>query len=282
MNSNSNQTPNGAKDVILFIILFIFALFMVLPLIWLASASLQGLSGLSKYPFNWIPEDFKFVNFYAIWTKGQLQYAFISSVITALLYLLIHLTVCTAAGYVFAKYKFRYKNFLFSIILVTMMIPQELTFFPVYDIVKRLHAINTYPGLILPIMISGFGVFFMRQFATYIPNELLECAKIDGSGNIRTFVRIAIPLMKPAISSLAILAFTYIWDEFAWARIAVSVPKMRTLPIVLATLANSSFHEVEQNELIAGGLLTVIPVIVLFLIFQKQFIESVAYSGIKG
>ena len=282
MSNNTSVDKRMLKHVFLFIVLLAFSLLMVLPLIWLLSASFQNLGGIFKYPFNWIPAEFEIGNYTSAWSKGQMGHAFLSSICASTIYMIFHLSLCTATGYVFAKYNFKFKNFLFSVILVTMMVPQELTFFPVYDIVKSLKAINTYHGLVLPLIYSGFGVFFMRQFALYIPNELLECSKIDGSGNVRTFLQISVPLMKPAIAALAILAFSYIWDEFAWARLAVSSTNMRTLPVVLAALANSSFHEIETNELLAGSVLAVLPVMLLFLIFQKHFIESVANAGIKG
>lgn len=275
-------TERSIKDYVFFVIMFIVVLIIILPLIWLFSASVQGLSGISRTPFDWIPHELVLKNYSNVWVQGKLGYAFISSVCASSLYIVFHLFLCTISGFLFAKYKFRYRNTIFIFVMITMMVPAEITYFPVYDIIKRLHAINTYPGLVLPSLMSGFGIFFMRQFATYIPNELLECAKIDGAGNLRSFFQIALPLLKSAVAALAILAFTYIWNEYIWSSLVINSDKMKTLPVTLAMLASSQFRLINYNEVIAGGVIALTPVLIVFLIFQRQFIESVTSSGIKG
>jgi ABC-type glycerol-3-phosphate transport system permease component len=279
---NKPTVKKNIKDYIYFALMFIVTIIVILPLIWLFSASVQGLSGLSKTPFDWVPHELLFRNFSHIWIEGKLGYAFLSSVCASSIYIVLHLFICTISGYVFAKYNFRFRNTIFTFILITMMVPPEITYFPVYGIMKSLHAINTYPGLVIPCMISGFGIFFMRQFAIYIPNELLECARIDGAGNLRTFFQIALPLLKSAVSALAILAFVYIWNEYAWSYLVINSDKMKTLPVTLAMMASQQFNPISYNEILAGGVIALLPVLVLFLIFQKQFIESVTNSGIKG
>ena len=270
------------KDYILFILMFIVALIIVLPLIWLFSASLQGLSGISRTPFRWIPSEFQFVNFVNVWKQGNLGNAFLSSVCASSLYIVFHLFFCTITGFIFAKYNFRFKNPLFLFIIITMMVPAEITYFPVYGIMRTLNLIDTFPGIVLPSLLSGFGIFFMRQFATYIPNELIESAKIDGAGNFRIFIQIAVPLLKAAIAALSILAFTYVWNDYAWPSLVINSDNMRTLPVTLASLSSSQFRLINYNEVIAGGVIALSPVLILFLFFQKQFIESVTSSGIKG
>ncbi|MGN1141154.1 MAG: carbohydrate ABC transporter permease [Oliverpabstia sp.] len=208
--------------------------------------------------------------------------AFFSSICISVLYIILHVCCCTLIGYVFAKFEFRYKNLLFMLVLLTMMIPQELTFFPVYGVTKKLGILNTYRGVVFPFFISGFGVFFMRQFSAYVPNEILEAAKIDGCGNLKAFIRIAVPLLKSAISALTILAFSFIWDEFAWSKLVLSSPDKLSIPIQLSSLALSSTSEVKISELLAASVIAMIPVIILFLIFQRHFIESITQSGVKG
>lgn len=258
------------------------AIVMIMPLIWLVSASFQTQGQIYKVPFNWIPKDFHLSNYIGAWTTGHMETAFFSSVCVSAIYIVCHICFCTIIGFVFAKYKFKGKNILFAMVLVTMMIPQELTYFPVYGVVKKLGLINHYFGVALPLMISGMGVFMMRQFSLYIPNEILEAAKIDGCGNFKSFVRVGVPLLKPGMASLTILAFSFIWDEFAWSRLILNTPDKMTIPIMLTNLISSSTNEVKITEMLAASVIAMLPVIILFVIFQKQFIESITQSGVKG
>lgn len=269
-------------DYLFFALMFLVALVIILPLVWMYSASLQGLAGITRTPFQWIPKEFEFKNYAVIWEQGKLGNAFLSSLCASSLYLAFHLFLCSITGYIFAKYQFRYKNIIFTFIMITMMVPTEITFFPVYGIIRSIGAVNTYLGLILPGLISGFGIFFMRQFATYIPDEMLESARMDGCGNLRTFFQVVLPLLKSGVAALAILAFTYIWNDYAWPSLVLNSDSMRTLPVSLAMMSSSSFRIVNYNEVVAGGVIALTPVLVVFLIFQRQFVESVTNSGIKG
>jgi ABC-type glycerol-3-phosphate transport system permease component len=274
------------SDYIKLAFMLIIALIMIFPLIWAFSASFQSISDIFKVPFNWIPEKVVWSNYTYAFTGSHriidLKTAYISSIIVSSGYIVMHLLFCTVSGFVFAKYSFRLKNLLLTLVVATMMIPQELTYIPVYGIMRKLHFIDTYQGAILPLMISGFGVFFMRQFATYIPTEMLEAARIDGAGNIRTFFAIVLPLLKPAVSALTILAFSFIWDEFAWSTLVLSSNEHLTIPIALVSLSKSSNMDIKPGELLATSMMAMIPVIVIYLLFQKQFITSVTSSGIKG
>lgn len=258
------------------------AIIMIMPLLWLFSASFQNMGQIFKVPFSWIPEQFNLSNYSAAWTEGNMRSALFSSVCVSIMYIVCHISFCTIIGFVFAKYKFRWKKLMFTLILLTMMLPQELSYFPVYGIVKKLGIVNEYIGVALPLMISGMGVFMMRQFSLYIPNELLEAAKIDGCGNFKSFIRIGVPLLKPGMSSLTILAFSFIWDEFAWSRLVLNTPNKMTIPIMLTNLVSSSNNDVELTTMLAASVIAMIPVITLYVIFQRQFMESIIQSGIKG
>lgn len=265
-----------------YIIISLITLVMILPLVWLLSASFQGPGDVYKIPFSWIPKEFVFENFTNAWKLAHIGTAFFSSVCVSVLYIILHLTCCTLLGYVFAKFEFKFKNFFFMIVLLTMMIPQELTFFPIYGITKNLGSLNRYAGVVFPFFISGFGVFFMRQFSAYIPKSILEAARIDGCTNVKTFIFVALPLLKSAISALTVLAFSFIWDEFAWSKLVLSSPEKLSLPIALSTLAMSSTSEVKISELLAASVIAMIPVVILYALFQKQFIASITQSGVKG
>lgn len=270
------------QKIILYIVLSLITLMMLLPLLWLFSASLQGPGQIYQIPFNWIPKEIHWENFPNAWRLGSLGTAFFSSVSVSAIYIVIHVCFCTLIGYVFAKYQFKFKNFLFLMILLTMMIPQELTFFPVYGVVKNMHLIDTYLGVVMPFAVSGVGIFMMRQFCAYVPNEILEAARIDGCGHVRSFVSVALPLLKPSISALTVLAFSFIWDEFAWSKLVLNSMEKMTLPVTLAKLSLSPINEVKISELLAASVLALLPVVILFAFFQRQFIESITQSGVKG
>lgn len=270
------------SKIIIYVLLSVVTLIMLLPLLWLLSASFQGPGEIYKIPFNWIPQNIHLENFASAWEMGYMSTAFFSSVCVSVLYLVIHVVWCSLLGYVFAKYHFRFKNALFMIILITMMIPQELTFFPIYTIARDLHLVNTYFGVVFPFCISGFGIFFMRQFCTYVPKELIEAARIDGCGHAKTFVRIALPILKPAISSLVVLAFSFMWDEFAWSKLILNTNEKLTIPVRLTMLALSPTNEIQISELLAASVIAMIPVVILFICFQKQFVESITQGAVKG
>lgn len=278
----SRKMHGRIKTILSYTGISLVALIMVLPLVWLLSASFQNQAQIYKVPFHWIPETFYFDNYVQAWSVGHMDTAFLSSVCVSAIYIVCHICFCTIIGFVFAKYKFKGKNILFLLVLVTMMIPQELTYFPVYGVVKNLKLINTYPGVALPLMISGMGVFMMRQFSMYIPNEILEAAKIDGCGNFKSFLRVGVPLLKPGMASLTVLAFSFIWDEFAWSRLVLNAPDKMTIPIMLTNLISSSTNEVKITVMLGASVIAMLPVVILFVIFQKQFIESITQSAVKG
>ena len=181
------------------------------------------------------------------------------------------------------KARFPLKKVLLFLILITMMIPQAITLFPNYLTIKNLSLIDTQAGIALPFLVSGFGVFLMMQFARSVPDEYLEAARMDGATDAWIFVRIAAPLMKPAIATLSILMFTYMWNEYTWSHLIVNSASVMTMPVVLANDGlNSTGNASYIPIMLAGTVLSFLPILAIFLIFQRQFIESVSQSGIKG
>lgn len=286
MKMRNNINANKLKNVMLFSALIIITTILFLPLLWLLSASLQGPGEIYKVPFNWIPHRFLFENYIRAWTIAKMGRPFFVSTVVASITIAAHLFLCTLSGYVLGKYRFKFKGIFVMLILATMMLPQELTYIPLYRLMASLNLIDNYIGISLPFFISGVGVFMMMKFSEYIPNELLEASKIDGCGNLKTFFSIGLPLMKPQITTLFILIFTFIWNEFAWARIAVISKEMQTLPIALTELSaftgDATSTQVFVTDLLAGSVISMAPIIIAFFVFQKYFIEGVTKSGIKG
>lgn len=273
-----------AGQVAAFLMMLLVTGLMLFPLVWLLSASFQGPGEIYLIPFHWLPEQFRFENYLVAWTEGGLANAVSSSVKVSIIYMVLHLVICSVTGYTFAKYEFRFKNLLFLLILGTMMIPQELTFLPLYNIVKRLQLVNSYFGVALPLCVSATGIFMMRQFARSIPNEILEAARMDGCTDLMLFLRVGLPLLREGMVALAILAFSYIWNEFTWSKVVLMSNEKSTLPLALTAMisniqTNNSFS---ISNVLASSVVAMIPVITVFVLFQKNFIESMSASGLKG
>ncbi len=186
----------------------------------------------------------------------------------------------TLTGYTFAKFNFRFKNIYFIFILSTMMIPWQLVIIPLYELLVKTKLINTYTGLIIPFTLSAFGIFLMRQFIMAIPDELIEAARVDGASEIRIFFKIIIPLSSPAIATLSIFTFLGVWDEFYWPLIAGTTERVKVLQVDLAGFVTS--QTISYHLQMAGAVISILPVLTLFLFLQKYIIKAFMLSGIKG
>ena len=270
------------KKSLIYLFIAIITVIYIFPTIWMISASFQGQGEIFKVPFNWIPLNPGLDNYIYSMEVGGILSAFKVSIIVSVLMIIVQVFLSTITGYVFCKYDFKFKNVIILIVLMTVMIPMEITFMPLFDIVRKLKLTNTYLGMFLPFLFSGFGIIYIMQFSRYIPDSMIEAAKIEGAGNIMTLIHVALPMLKSAVSGLIILAFTFIWSEFAWARVVVSKERMRPLSIVITQLSKGYDNYINYPALIAAGVLVMIPILLTFLFFQKNFVESVMNSGIKG
>ena len=282
MKSGNALAKRPLSQWILFFVLLIISVFLLSPILWLFSASLQDNAQIYMTDFAWIPKQFHLENFQHAWTEAKMNHAFINNTIVSAIMLLFHLFFCTLAGYVLGKYRFKYRSIIVALIMATMMIPQDITYFTVYSMMSKLKLINTHFGMAMPFFVSGVGVFFMMQFSQYVPTETIEAARIDGCGEWTIFLKIALPNMLSSISALSITAFTYIWNEYAWANICSSSDSTRTLSITLSMLSNDTTNKIQTVYILAGGVIAILPIILLFLLFSKNFIESVTRTGLKG
>jgi multiple sugar transport system permease protein len=276
-----------------FLLMFVFAVLLLVPLLWVVSASVQNEGGIFQNPFAWLPAAWLWSNYATVWngladqTSGAdipaLRDAFKSSLIVVALAVPLHVALNTYVGWVLAKYRFPLKAVLLFLILVTMMLPQAVTLFPNYVTVKTLGAIDSQWGIALPFLMSGFGVFLIMQFARGVPDEYLEAARLDGSSDLWIFVRIGVPLLKAAIATLTILMFTFIWNEYTWSHLVINSDNKTTLPLALVTMSQSSVGQaINIPAVLAGCVIAFLPILVVFLAFQRQFIAGVSQSGIKG
>jgi multiple sugar transport system permease protein len=281
------------KKSTLLIILIIVAIVMGAPFFWMVSSSLKPNSELFAWPPSLVPENPTLQHYSdALSTLGFSRY-FINSVIVSGLSVVINLFFCSLAGYAFARLSFPYKTVIFLILLSTMMVPIQVTLIPTFLIAKSFPLVggnnifgaggtgllNTYPGLLIPHIMNAFGVFIMRQFYLQFPKELSEAARIDGAGEIRIFTKIFLPLGKPAMAALAIFTFTQSWDDFLWPLVITSDNKMRTMQLGLEVF--KSRYTTNWGPLMAATTLSVIPVVIIFLLFQRYFTDTALTSGIK-
>jgi multiple sugar transport system permease protein len=263
-----------------YIILIGGAALFLMPVIYMLVSSLKDPSKIFIVPMQWIPNPFKPENYIQAMNLAPFKRYFFNSTVISLATMLLNVFFSTLAGYGFAKYQFRGRNFLFIAILSTMMIPFQAIMVPLYIIVRNFHWLNTYTGLVIPWAISAFGVFLMRQFILSIPNELLDAARIDGASETGIFWHVIIPLCKTPMVTLAIFTFLDQWNNLIWPLIIVSHTDMRTVSLGLTEF--QTLHGTAYQLLMAGATVATIPVLVLFIFLQRYFIRGVVLSGLKG
>ncbi len=220
-------------------------------------------------------------NYVNVFEEIPLSTYFMNSLIVAVITTFGQVVIASMAGYAFARLKFKYRDIIFLIILITMLIPPQVNIIPLFFLMRELHLIDTYQALILPGLFGGFGVFMMRQYFLGLPKDLEESARIDGCNIFETFFKIALPLAIPAVATLAIFTFVSTWNSFMWPLIVTNSEGMRTLPVGLA-IFKGSFREITLwGELLACSVICTIPVVGVFLLGKKYFINDILQGGVK-
>ncbi len=262
------------------IVLAVGAFVMILPFLYMISTSLKSTSEVFIVPLQWIPSELRWDNFSTALEEHAIGRYFVNSLVVGVSVTALNLLTCSLAGYSFAKFTYRGRDVLFGLVLATMMIPLASMIIPLYLVVRDLGWIDSYLGLIIPAGTSAFGIFLMRQHMLTIPNDLLEAARLDGSSEPRIFFEIVLPLSRTALSSLAIFIFMWNWDSFLWPLLVATKDEFRTLPLGVALFESS--YGTNYPQLMAVAFLAMIPVLVVFLLLQRNFIQALTMSGIKG
>ncbi len=252
----------------------------LLPFAWMLLGSFKTPGEVLQRPPTWWPHDFTLENFRTWLTELDFGQFFTNSVVVALVTVLGNILFCSMVGYALAKLDFPGKKVLFGLVMVTLMVPGIVTFIPLFVIVSKLGLVNTYAALILPFLTQPIGVFLMRQFMAAIPDPLLEAARIDGAGELRIFLRIVLPLCGPPIATLGILTFLSSWNNFLWPLVAAQSEKMYTLPVALS-LYSTGENATNYGLLLAGSVLIITPIILLFVFLQRHFVQGIATTGLK-
>lgn len=254
------------------------ALIMVFPFVWMLLTSFKTLPEI--FSLTWLPERPTLANYIEILTEYPFGRWFLNSVISATVTTLSVLVFCSLTGYTLAKLDFPGKGVVFLIILATMFVPTEMLVLPWYSWSVRFGWVDTYWGIMFPGMMSAFGVFLMRQFFQVVPKDLLDAARVDGLSEFGVFWRVALPLVKSSLAALAILSFLGNWNAFLWPLIVTSRADMFTLPVGVAMFSGEA--GLHWNLITAGATLSVFPVLIVFAVFQRHIIETIALSGVKG
>ncbi len=260
----------------LIIVVAIFAM----PFIWMISTSLKTLGETMIFPPKWIPDEPIWQNFMDAWNSGPFLQYFINSVIVSVGILIFQFITVIPAAYAFARYEFRFKNALFGLVMVTMMIPAQLIFLPVFLNLSEWGILDTLWGLILPFATSAFGIFMLRQTFKQVPEELLEAARLDNSTDLKIMMKIMVPMAKPTLITLGLFNFITHWNDYFWPLVMTTTEKARTLPVGIAQLRQVD-GGVAWNILMAGNVILVIPILIIFFFAQRHIIRAFTYTGVK-
>ena len=264
----------------LYVVLTIGLLAVVAPFVWMVLGSFKTQGELLQSPPTWWPEKVTLDNYTQLFSRLNFKQYFLNSTVVAAAVTAGNLLFCSMLGYALAMLDFKGKKALFTVVMTTLMIPGVVTFVPLFVLVANIGLINTLPGLILPFLVTPFGVFLMRQFFIGLPRDLLDAGRVDGAGELRIFRQIFMPLAGPALATLGILTFLGSWNNFLWPLVVAQQESTYTLPVALA-LYSTGQNSTQYGLLLAGATVVVLPVLLVFLVFQRRFIEGIATTGIK-
>ncbi len=258
----------------------VLALLSLGPLLWMLSVSLMPTGQASHFPPPLLPSAPTLDNYRELFARAGMGRYLANSLLIAGSITLLSLVFNTLAGYAFAKLRFRGRDAVFRGLLAALVVPAQVAMMPLFLLLKQMGLVNSYAGAILPGMAAIFGIFLVRQYARTIPDELLEAARIDGAGELRIFVQIVLPVLKPVLVTLAIFSFLTAWNDFMWPLIVLSDEHLQTLPVALAALSRE--HELNYELKIAGAVITIVPVLLLFLALQRHYIQGLLLGSVKG
>ncbi len=269
-----------SQNVITHIILLSGVVFVAFPFVWMVLTSFKGTGEAMKIPPTFFPETFRTDAYTRITESLPFGQVYLNTIISTVVTTVVQLAICSMAGYAFARIEFPLKKFLFVLILSVLMVPGQIFLMPQYLLIQKMGLLDTIPALFIPNMFSAFGTFLMRQFYMALPKELEEAAVLDGCGQFRIYGQIMSPLIGPGFVSLAIFTIKFAWNDFMWPLIVNTSPDKMTLGPALSSLQGR--YATEYPLQMAGAVMAVIPLVLMFFFFQKYFIQGVASAGIKA
>ncbi|NNE08071.1 MAG: carbohydrate ABC transporter permease [Gemmatimonadetes bacterium] len=268
------------QSILLHVVLTVIGLVTIAPLLWMVGASLMPVGEAASYPPRFIPSRPTFEHYVALFTRLDLARNFFNSVFITVTATIVSVIVNAMAGYAFAKLEFGGRDRLFKFLLAGMMIPAQVGMLPLFLLLKNMGLVNTYLGIMIPSFASIFAIFLVRQYVLSVPDELLDAARMDGAGEFRIFWTIVLPIVRPILVTLAAFTFISAWNDFMWPLIILSDEAKYTLPVALANLAGE--HVQDTELMMAGAMITIAPVLIVFLFFQRVYYQGIMAGGVKG
>jgi multiple sugar transport system permease protein len=280
MRDRTGGRRTGARRTGVNLLLIVCAALVMFPLAWMLSVSFMAPGEASHFPPPLLPMHPTLANYRGLFAQAGIGRYFANSVLLAFAATLLSLAFNVGAGYAFAKLRFRGRERVFKLLLGALVIPGQVAMLPLFLILKQMGLVNTYFGVLVPAAASIFGIFLVRQYALTIPDALLEAARLDGASEFRIFRSIVLPLLSPILVTLSIFSFLASWNDFMWPLIILTDKDLYTLPVALALLLN---EHVQDNEMMmAGSVLTIFPVLLLFLAMQRYYIQGLLMGSVKG
>ena len=267
-------------SILLHAVLVVGALATLTPLLWMVSASFMSPGESNSFPPRLLPRTPTLQNYVDLFTRLDLARYFLNSAVVAVSATLLSLLINSMAGYAFAKLRFAGRERVFRVLLAALVIPAQVGMLPLFLMLKSMGLVNTMAGVVIPFMAGVFGIFMIRQYALSIPDDLLDAARVDGAGEYRIFWTIVLPVIRPILVTLAVFTFLSAWNDFMWPLIVLSDDAKYTLPVALASLSGE--HVQDTSLMMAGSVLTVLPVVVLFVSLQRAYIRGVMMGSVKG
>ena len=254
----------------------------ILPLVWMVVTSLKTSSQVFTYPPIWVPSPVTLEHYRRILEASPFPRMFLNSAVVGIVVTALQLTTSTLAGFAFARLVFPGRTWVFLLFLGTLMIPEQVTFVPLFIVARYGHLVDTYFGLILPTMVSPFGIFLLRQAFMTVPRELEDAARIDGCNTWQTLWRVLVPVVRPSMATVALFAFLGSWNTYFWPLIVTQSTEMRTLPVGLRYFLSDPDLGTDWGALMAASTLTLLPVLLLFAITQRQFVQGLLAGSLKA
>jgi alpha-1,4-digalacturonate transport system permease protein len=278
-SSLSGKKPPSVGTVLRTTFLLAMTFVILAPVLWFVLSSFKDATDLGARPPKILPTRWAFENYTEAFQMYNYMRYFMNSVIVTTIATILTLLINSMAAYAFAKYNFRGRDGLFVMTLAMIMIPLQVILIPIYLVVSSLGFVNTYWGMIIPAAATPTGVFIIRQYMLTIPDELIEAARIDGAGEFRIFARIVLPLCRPALAVVAIFSILWRWNDFLWPLLIAQKEELYTLPVALALLNGQLV--VPYNIVLAMSVMSIIPVLFMFVFMQRQIVQGIAQTGIK-
>jgi multiple sugar transport system permease protein len=279
MSARDEARRRRLAAVALYAMLVLGAVLALLPMVWMVSASLMPTGEASTFPPRLFPRTVTLEHYRALFTRLDLGRSLLNSAIVTAAVTTLSLVVNSMAGYAFAKLRFAGRDRLFRILATGLVIPTQVAMLPLFLLLKQLGLINSYAAVIIPGMASIFGIFLIRQYALSIPDDLLDAARIDGAGELRIYWAVVVPVIVPILATLAIWTFLSTWNDFMWPLIVLSDDAKWTLPVALSNLVGE--HVQDTELMMAGSVLTILPVMLVFLFLQRYYIQGVMAGSVK-